>query len=127
MSKTQSFNCAVRLGDKNYPAGEPVPVGGRNGLPDDEVKRLAENFGLWRGAPAPAAGADASAEIAKLQAAKAELSGHLDAAKKELEQASAANAELSGKLDVANKELDQALKDNEVLAARVGELEKAGK
>lgn len=105
MSKNQSFNCAIRLGGKDYPAGQPVPVGGRNGLPDDEVKRLAENFGLWKGAPAPAAGADASAEVVRLQAA---------------------NAELSGQIHKVRSELDQALKDNEVLAARVEELEKAG-
>ena len=129
MSKTQRFNCSVRLGKKTYPAGEPVPLGGKTGLPKDEVDRLTANFGPWKGAAAVDTGepgADAAA-MAALRQENETLMAELETAQKD-------HKALTADLDSVRKEnkdladeLETAQKDNAVLAERVKELEEAAK
>jgi hypothetical protein len=119
--KTVKLNVQVKLAKKAYQPGEPVPVGGKDGLSDDDVSRLTESFGLYTGdavigTPAETADADLAERdrrIAVLEAEKAEALEELKTARDEAEA-------LKGQLAEAEA-------DTGVLAARVKELEAAAK
>lgn len=88
--RTEKFNVAVKIGGVLQPAGTPIPIGGKDGMDEDEVKRLRDNFGTWRGGPeanGPEAGDDAlSATIASLESERDQLSGEVDRLKAENER-----------------------------------------
>lgn len=41
------FNVTVDLGKTSYAPGKPVPVGGKNGLSEEEAVNIVQNFGNW--------------------------------------------------------------------------------
>lgn len=88
--RTEKFNVAVKIGGVLQPAGTPIPIGGKDGMTEEEVGRLRENFGTWRGSPeanAPEDGDEAlSATIASLEGERDRLSGEVDRLKAENER-----------------------------------------
>ncbi len=118
-SKTAIFNCRVILGSLTFAAGKPVPIGGKNGLSENEAERLHREFGT----PIKSSREQDLAADTNLKREVAELG-------QELVKAGIERAELERKLQAAeeaNADLDerlvQAEADNGVLAARIAELE----
>ena len=119
--KTVKLNVQVKLAKKTYQPGEPVPVGGKDGLSDDDVSRLTESFGLYAGdavigTPSETSDADIAdrdRRIAVLEAEKSEALEELKTAR--------------GETEALKEQLAEAEADTGVLAARVKELEAAAK
>lgn len=129
MANTHRFNVKVKLGGKAYPPGSDVPIGGKHGLPKEEIARVEKRFGKWTGRTL-----SDQEQIAALATEKRDLEtalSRVDPAAAESARAAAdtlkadlakANEEIAG----LKKALEEAESDNQVLAARVAELEKGG-
>lgn len=83
----EKFNVAVKFDGKMQPPGTPIPVGGKNGLSEEEAQNLREAFGTWLGGPVAnehAAEDEAlSATIVSLTDERDQLSGEVDRLKAE--------------------------------------------
>lgn len=111
MANTHRFNVKVKLGGKPYPPGSDVPIGGKNGLPKEEIERIEARFGKWAGRTL-----GEQEQIAALAEEKRVLQVALD---------KAAGTDVQAENDRLKKVIEQLEGDNQVLAARVAELEKA--
>jgi hypothetical protein len=72
MSKTHKFRITVTTGAKRYAPGDPVPVGGKSGISEDEIASIERVHGKWTGDDTPGLPASA-ARSAELDAARENL------------------------------------------------------
>lgn len=140
MSKTHRFNTTVSLGVKSFPPGADVPLGGKNGLSPEEVSKLENEFGVWKGGENSArpdgqaallnAALEKEAEVLahrveEQQKKLVETAGERDALASEKTALAARVEELERLHREASAERDAFAEDNQLLADRVKELEAA--
>lgn len=54
MAKTHRFAVTLNMGGRQYAPGSEVPIGGKNGLPEDQVEAIEAVHGKWDKSPAGA-------------------------------------------------------------------------
>lgn len=133
-SKTKLFNVSVKAGGKTYLPGNPVPVGGKDGLSIEDADRIHTEFGVFTGAPevqSEPAGLLGQAEIDALNqrndtlaTEKRELEGKLKEKTAAFERLAADHGTLSTKYAKLEEEHEQLGKDNTDL---IGSIDQLGK
>lgn len=78
MAKTHRFAVTLNMGGRQYAPGSEVPIGGKNGLPEDQVEAIEAVHGKWDKSPAGARALRKEAVAARereLAAARNEIAG----------------------------------------------------
>ncbi|WP_265518964.1 hypothetical protein [Nitratireductor luteus] len=125
MADKHRFNATVNLGSTSYAPGDAVPIGGKTGLPKDEVERLEKQFGKWQGKSASDDEklARSTAENKELQATVAQLEKDKEILAARAKEFAEKNTALTSEKRDQEASLRQLEEDNEVLATRVANLE----
>lgn len=103
------FNVTVDLGKTSYAPGKPVPVGGKNGLSEDEAVNIVQNFGHWNPEDNKVVPADAEDSFAGITA-------ELDKVRREAARVPELQTEVN--------RLNELLKERPTAEAHFAELEK---
>lgn len=129
MSKTHQFRITVTTGKKSYAPGDPVPVGGKDGVGADDIAAIEAIHGIWDGGEAPATAASDDGVVLKAaEKAREDAEGRVAAltavidAQQAVDAASAALSEKPEDIDVlaSLEAAEKALADAKAAAGLAG-------
>lgn len=128
MSKTHQFRITVTTGKKSYAPGDPVPVGGKDGVGVDDIAAIEAIHGVWDGGEAPATAAGDDGVLRAAEKARQDAEGRVAAlsavidAQQAVDAASAALSEKPEDIEVLTslEAAEKALADAKAAAGLAG-------